>query len=114
VVGPTDPQWTEEDRALWRVWRERKATQCPDCRTWPEEWEADRTAYIGDDHICAGCEVLAREAENDPNPKGTPGRKIGLIPFQDDPDEVAYDQAVGIDTLRSVLKRRETEPLPEQ
>lgn len=110
MVGPTEPQWTEEDRALWRAWRERKSGQCGDCGTWAEEWEEDREAYVGDDRICAGCETLHRESENDPNPKGTPGRKIGLIPNTEDVAETEYDDAAGVDTLRSVLKRREAEP----
>jgi hypothetical protein len=111
VVGPTDPQWTETDRSLWRVWANRKAAQCRDCGTWAEEWAGNPTAYVGTARICPGCETLAREHQNDPDPKGTPGRKIGLVvpDVADETAEQQYAETAGIDTLRSVLSRREME-----
>lgn len=74
--GP--PAWTaaDRDKAIW--WQIRKAETCPSCGTRPEEWEPQlgghRRAYVAEEFVCAGCEVLqradAQRPEDEPQLRG--------------------------------------------
>lgn len=64
IVGPHDPQWTEDDRekALW--WMIHESEKCPSCRTRKDEYDpkqgGDLHAYQWKSHHCRGCEILAQ------------------------------------------------------
>lgn len=64
MVGPNDPQWTEDDRdkALWWMIHERE--KCPSCGTRSDEHDpkqgGDLHAYEWKTTHCRGCEILAQ------------------------------------------------------
>lgn len=81
VVRPgVDPLWLPTDAGLALAWQQNKAATCAGCGTRPDEWDADREAYMPDQHYCRGCELLAMERES--APKGADGRPLlGRHPF---------------------------------
>lgn len=56
------------------AWQQNKAEHCSGCGTRPDEWAADREAYVPDVHYCRGCELLAMEREN--TPKDVDGKPL--------------------------------------
>ncbi len=80
MVGPDDPQWEPRDRELALAYQRTDLERCRGCGTSPDEWAADRFAYVSHASVCPGCENLENEQRNDQRPGGTPGRKVYLLP----------------------------------
>lgn len=59
--------WSDDDQDKALAWQRFEDETCPGCGTRPDEWEHDRTAFVGDQTRCLGCEVLAQERENVPD-----------------------------------------------
>lgn len=57
--------------------RERRRA-CPTCGTHPEEWEADRFAYVAEQRHCPGDELIAMEQDN--VREGAKGIRVVLVP----------------------------------
>lgn len=79
VVGPNDPQWTDDDRDKVLAYRDAMASVCPSCRTRRELWERDDLAYIGQLDSCPGCRALSEEEQNIP-PAKAPWVKAYMAP----------------------------------
>jgi hypothetical protein len=78
----------DQDKAL--AWEAEQRTVCTGCGTRKSEWDKDRFAYVGQQHYCPGCDVLAQEQEN--VREGAHGFSVGLVPFdQATPPDERYD-----------------------
>lgn len=79
--------WEEADQDKALAYRREQSTVCTGCGTRQAEWDADRFAYVGESHQCAGCEVLEQERENVPDK--AKGVRVFLVPRElaTDPDE---------------------------
>lgn len=60
----SDQGWTQDDRDKALAWQELQRQTCRGCGTRAEEWDpaqgGDRTAYVFDVVVCAGCEQRER------------------------------------------------------
>lgn len=59
-------RWKPQDQDLALAWRREQQIRCRGCGTKADEWKKDRFAYIGQQRVCPGCEVLKQEEENVP------------------------------------------------
>lgn len=55
--------WDEMDQDKAVAFARQKAAMCQTCATWPDEWEADRFAYVVDADRCPGCELIETERD---------------------------------------------------
>ena len=55
-LGRTEgPEWTAEDRAVVAVYQAEESQRCPDCGTYPWEWEEGEEVWEADVDDCEGC-----------------------------------------------------------
>jgi hypothetical protein len=59
--------WADDDQDKALAYEAAVRQVCPRCGTRPAEWEADREAYVGQTHLCPGCEVRHQEQQNVPS-----------------------------------------------
>lgn len=59
-------EWKPDDRDAALHFTHEMRTVCPSCGTRDTEWTEDRNAYVGQQRVCPGCEVLAQERRNVP------------------------------------------------
>lgn len=71
-----DPDWLPTDAGLAVAWQQNQREACRSCGTRPDEWQADRDAYVSDTHYCRGCELLAQQRESDAVPTDKDGRPL--------------------------------------
>jgi hypothetical protein len=72
----------DQDKAL--AWQREQKKICPGCGTRPEQWDRDKTAFVGDIRHCWGCDTLDLERDNvramQEEGAVTRGLSVGLVP----------------------------------
>ena len=69
--------WPPDDQDKALAYQRFVAETCGSCGTRPEEWEADKFAFVGDQVHCSGCAALDQEREN--VPEGAKGVHVRLV-----------------------------------
>lgn len=94
--------WDDDDQDLALEWARIEARRCDGCGTLPEDWAADREAYVPIGQRCLGCRAIAEEHESlrEQGVKSE-GLRIVLVPPEmapdPDPDEPDEPPQLGED-----------------
>jgi hypothetical protein len=70
--------WDPDDQDEALGFLREKAKVCSGCGTRDDEWQRDRDAYVSDEKICPGCELIEQAKEQ--LPKNAKGVKVFLVP----------------------------------
>jgi hypothetical protein len=66
VVGPGQPQWTDQDRRWALAYEQAMRDLCPSCGGRRSVLEENPDAYVGQLSRCDGCQTLHTEQQNIP------------------------------------------------
>lgn len=95
VVGSEDQQWLDYDREMALAYEAAMADVCRKCGTRGSEWEKDPyDAYMGQLHVCLGCQRLEQEQRNI-DPKAAGYTSAYLVPPELAVDDTAAIRAQG-------------------